>query len=115
MENMKGITITVMVSDMDRAVAFYTQTLGLPLHQRYGDHYAEIQAPGMRIGLHPASPSVVWGNNLSIGFGVEDWDLSLQHLAAQGIEVRIEQDNWGRIAYFSDPDNNALYLVEMQS
>lgn len=38
----QGITATVYVSDMDRAVDFYTQTLGLPLSERWGNEYASI-------------------------------------------------------------------------
>ena len=63
-----------MVADMDRAVAFYQGSLGLELLNRYGDHYAEIQAPDLLIGLHPASEKTVVGNNMSIGLGVTDFD-----------------------------------------
>src|SRR5215510_8622749 len=54
-EMIQGITATVYVSDMNRAVDFYTKTLGLPLAGRWGDEYASIDlGKGAAIGLHPA-------------------------------------------------------------
>src|SRR5689334_8670188 len=41
------------VTDMDRAVKFYTETLGLKLRIRFDDHWAEVEAGPINIGLHP--------------------------------------------------------------
>ena len=112
MENLKKYRVNVMVSNMDNAVEFYSVKLGLELINRYGDHYAEIQAPGLMIGLHPASEKISIGNNLSIGFGVINFDKTIENLNAKGIEFTIEQDDWIRLAYFTDPDNNQLFLAE---
>jgi catechol 2,3-dioxygenase-like lactoylglutathione lyase family enzyme len=52
-----GGNATVFVSNMDKAVRFYTEVLGLRLAERYGDHWATVDAGrGFTIGLHPASP-----------------------------------------------------------
>ena len=112
MENLKKCRVNVMVSNMDNAVEFYSVKLGLELKNRYGNHYAEIQAPGLMIGLHPASEKISIGNNLSIGFGVINFDKTIENLNAKGIEFTIEQDDWIRLAYFTDPDNNQLFLAE---
>ncbi len=101
-----------MVVNMDAAVAFYAGTLGLQMLNRYGDHYAELQAPDLLIGLHPKSDDVSWGNNLSIGLGVTDFEGCVRELQAQGISIRVEQDGWIRLAHFADPDGNALFLAE---
>ena len=51
-----SITATIYISDMDRAVDFYNQTLGLPLVGRWGNEYASIDlGKGAAIGLHPAN------------------------------------------------------------
>ena len=101
-----------MISNMDRAIEFYQEKLGLELIARYGDHYAEIQAPDLLIGLHPASENTVWGNNLSIGLGVLKFDSTIKELESKGIEFRLELDGWIRLAYFTDLDNNQLFLAE---
>ena len=115
MQNLTSCNITVMVADMDNAVRFYTETLGLKLEQRYENHYAEIEASGLRIGLHPASDKLVKGNNISIGFGTTDFDAALAELNGKGIETKVQQDDWGRIASFSDPDDNPFYLAELKN
>jgi catechol 2,3-dioxygenase-like lactoylglutathione lyase family enzyme len=97
---------------MDKSIEFYQDKLGLELINRYGDHYAEIQAPDLLIGLHPISESIVQGNNLSIGFGVAEFDTTIQELESKGIEFRMEQDGWIRLAYFTDLDMNQLFLAE---
>ncbi len=79
---------------------------------RYGDHYAELQAPDMLIALHPATAKVTTGNNISIGFGVVEFDNTIQELEAMGITFTIEKDGWIRLAHFMDSDGNQLFLAE---
>jgi len=97
---------------MDEAIEFYHGKLGLKLLNRYGDHYAEIKAPDLLIGLHPLSKKTIQGNNISIGFGVIDFDLTIKGLESKGIVFKVEQDGWVRLAYFTDTDNNQLFLAE---
>jgi len=109
--------VTVMVRDMGRAVEFYTKTLGLPLKQQYGEHWAEVEAPGLTIGLHPASakaPPPGAAGALSIGLGVERIDDAVQELGAKGVKFPrgIDADGFVRLAHFTDPDGNPLYLSE---
>ena len=104
---------TIMIADMDRAIAFYTETLGLRLESRYENEWAEVVGAGARIGLHGGGE----GNNatraLSLGFGVADLDAAMADLKAQGVEFgRVSEDGPVRIARFSDPDGTPLYLVQ---
>jgi catechol 2,3-dioxygenase-like lactoylglutathione lyase family enzyme len=65
--------VTVMVADMDRAVRFYTDALQLPLTFRAGNEWAEVQGPGVTIGLHPArsgAPHSASNSGVAIGLGV---------------------------------------------
>ncbi len=112
MKNLKACRINVMVSDMDEAINFYDDKLGLNLVNRFGNHYAEIQAPDMIIGLHPNSGNTVTGNNISIGFGVADFDDTITELETKGIDFKIATDGGIRLASFTDPDNNPLFLAE---
>ena len=84
MENLQKCRINVMVSNLDEAVEFYSEKLGLELLNRYGDHYAEIQAPGLMVGLHPTSEKITTGNSISIGFGVVDFDRTIENLKKKG-------------------------------
>ena len=115
MKTLNKCRINVMISNMDEAIHFYCKTLGMELANRYGDHYAEIQAPGLLIGLHPTSDKVVRGNNISIGLGVTDFDMTIKELRSKGVNCRPEEDGYIRLAYFTDPDENQLFLAENES
>jgi predicted enzyme related to lactoylglutathione lyase len=110
---------TIFVTDMDRSVRFYTEALGLRLTQRFGNHWAQVEAGRLTIGLHPASAHNPAGRDGSITIGlalstrIEDAVSSLQQ---KGVKFRgpIAVDpNAGKFAYFEDPDGNVLYLMEI--
>lgn len=119
---LQGITATIYVSNMDRAVDFYTKTLGLPLAGRWGDEYAGIDiGKGLAIGLHPArsphSPKPGSSGAIQIGFSVDgSLDDVVEDLKARGVAFRgpIVDDAQVRLAYFGDPDGNDLYLIEVR-
>src|SRR5687768_1498646 len=49
-----GGNATVYVSNMDQAVRFYTEVLGLKLTNRFGNHWATVQVgKTLVLGLHP--------------------------------------------------------------
>jgi catechol 2,3-dioxygenase-like lactoylglutathione lyase family enzyme len=109
----RGGLLTIMVSDFNRAVQFYTETLGLQLKARYGDEWAEVQAPGLAIGLHPGRRGGAGsgGGELSIGLEVEDLEAAMATLEARGVQFQgIRGDGAFCLAHFADPDGTALYL-----
>src|SRR5215831_17187029 len=64
--------VTVYVSNMDRAVHFYSEVLGLKLAYRFGDHWASVEVgKGLTIGLHPASAEMPAGRKGSKTIGLE--------------------------------------------
>jgi catechol 2,3-dioxygenase-like lactoylglutathione lyase family enzyme len=112
MNQILGATVTIMSTDLDRSIAFYIDTLGFKLLKRYGEHYAEIDASGLLLGLHPTVKTIMPGTNMSIGFDTTDIELNVAHLKTHGMQLSIKQDGPIRIAKFTDPDGNPLYLVE---
>jgi catechol 2,3-dioxygenase-like lactoylglutathione lyase family enzyme len=112
----KGIT-TIFVTDMNRSIRFYTETLGLRLTQRFGNHWGQVEAGQLVIGLHPASAESPAGRNGSITIGLTfstTIEEAVSMLQQKGVKFQgpITQDNAGKIAYFEDPDGNLLYLWE---
>ena len=112
MTKINSSRVNIMVADIDKSVDFYTNRLGLKLLNQYGSHYAEIQAPDLLIGLHPKNDSIIVGNNMSIGFGVKEFDLLIEQLKTKGIAIEIEADGWIRLGYFYDLDKNQLFFAE---
>ena len=112
MKNLKHSRVNVIVKDMNKSVKFYVNDLGLELVNHWGNHYAEIRANDLLIGLHPSSEKVSFGNSISIGFGVSNFDETIAALESKVIQFSLEQDGWIRLAHFKDLDGNPLYLAE---
>jgi len=115
-----GGNATVFVSDMDAAVEFYTEVLGLRLTNRFGNHWATVEAgKSLTIGLHPASPKhPAPGTNGATMIGLEV-DEAIEGLVARlsekGVRIRgsIMRDESGNFVHLEDPDGNEIYLWEV--
>lgn len=118
---LKGGNATIYVADMDRAVTFYTETLGLRLLFRAGDHWASIDAgDGLQLGLHPAgpqSPEPGTVGAVTVGFTVDEpIDQVVATLEKRGVAVQgpVGDDSARlKLAFFADPDGNQLYMTEL--
>jgi methylmalonyl-CoA/ethylmalonyl-CoA epimerase len=110
--------------DLDRAVAFYHDTLGLPLIARFDPPgLAFFDLGNTRLLIERgASPATLY-------LEVDDIDASLGHLEAAGVEIidrphLIFSDDAGTfgdagteewMAFFRDSEGNAVGLVERRS
>lgn len=115
----QGGNATIYVSDMQRAVDFYRDVLGLELVFRSGDHWAELDAGGgLRIGLHPASartPAPGTPGAITVGLAVDEPIAQVvATLEQRGVRVKGSIIDGGglTLAFFADPDGNPLYLAE---
>jgi catechol 2,3-dioxygenase-like lactoylglutathione lyase family enzyme len=113
-----GGNATVYVSNMDSAIRFYCEVLGLKLTNRFGNNFATVQAgKTLLIGLHPWSakyPQPGTKGSVQIGLVVSP-DEPIKDLAArlrkQGVEVSdiIESEEANYLS-FTDPDGNPIYV-----
>jgi catechol 2,3-dioxygenase-like lactoylglutathione lyase family enzyme len=112
----KEANATLIVSNIDRAVRFYTDVLGLKLRARYGDQFVQVEAPGTTIALHPAienGPQPGKSESISIGFAGDNLDVAVNELKSKGVVFsRISDDAQVKLAFFVDPDGNPLYLSQ---
>lgn len=104
------------VTDMDRAVTFYRDVLGLRLIRREGPSWAELDAGAVRLALHGAveGPPVEPGGATAV-FGVKDLDTARSGLEQQGVrfvEHTGEVEGFARFATFLDPDGNRVQIIE---
>ncbi|HEY7401383.1 MAG TPA: VOC family protein [Actinomycetota bacterium] len=106
--------VYLFVADMDRAVTFYRDTLGLALDYRAGDDWAQFAAGPIKLGLHAASSGEVRPGG-TVAFTVGDLETARAGLAAHGVAIGHEgggERGEPRFVEFADPDGNALALFE---
>lgn len=119
----RGGNATIFVSDMDRAVKFYSETLGLSLKKRFGNDWAEIDCGGgMTIGLHPQgtnpqSPRPGVNGSTQVGLLVtQPLELVVETLTQRNVKFEgpiIDDDDAVRLAFLFDPDGNLIYLFQV--
>ena len=115
-----GGNATVFVSNMDRAVQFYTEVLGLKLTNRFGDNWATIDAgKGLTIGLHPASPKYPAPGakgGIMLGMEIEGTiEKAVASLGKKGVQFKdsVVKSEAGNFVHLEDPDGNEIYLWEV--
>lgn len=112
--------IILPVTDVDRAKAFYVDTIGWHADhdQRVSDdlRFVQVTPPGSACsiafgqGLTDMAPGTMKGLQIVI----PDADEALRHLTERGVEARGVQDlAWGRFVDFADPDGNAWTLQQL--
>ncbi len=99
------------VHDMERAIAFYRETLGLPLISR--DFVARFDIDGVLFELVPApqAQAASGTGNARLCFQVQDIRQATAQLKGRGVETsEIKSETGGLMAFFKDPDGNELCL-----
>ena len=103
-------SVWVPVDDMDRARAFYRDTLGLP-EGKVTDDWSEFDANGLMIGLNAREGTGHSHGGAVITFQPDGGiDEEVQRLQGAGVEFPggISEHPWGRIAPFRDSEGNDL-------
>ena len=106
-------TVWVPVSDMDRALTFYRDTLGLSVKDTQ-EQWSEIDANGVMIGLNAREEASGDGaGGAVISFQPDDdIESEVKRLTDAGVSFvgDISDHPWGRIAAFTDSEGNSLQL-----
>ena len=112
--------VSVPVSDVDRAKAFYVDQVGFTADHDHavgdGLRFVQLTPPGSACsivlgeGITEAEPGSVGGIRLVVG----DAGAAHAELAARGVEVSdVQEFPWGRFVFFSDPDGNRWSVQEL--
>ena len=112
--------ISVPVSDVDRAKAFYTDNAGFNADHdhRVSDEvrFVQLTPPGsgcsiaIGTGTTDAEPGSVQGLQLV----VDDIEAAHADLSGRGVAVsKIQDFPWGRFVFFQDPDGNGWAVQQI--
>jgi lactoylglutathione lyase len=117
--------LVLIVEDLDRALSFYTDVLGLQLGHRSGD-YAQLSTGATRLAFYtrdamakavglPLKPPGDETPGFEIGFKVDDVDQAFLELVQKGARAAVQPTTrpWGqRTAYVRDPDGHLIELAQ---
>lgn len=100
------------VRDLDRAVRFYEDVLGLKLKSR--DFVARFDIDGVLFELVPGTPG--GQGNARLCLAVDDIEAARRDLAAKGVQASpTERKSNGLLCSFHDPDGNEICLWQYSS
>lgn len=109
---MKLTYVIKFVGDMDRAVAFHRDTLGLPL-KFASPHWSEFATGETTLALHPASEKKPAG---TIELGIPDLQKFYEEMSAKGVTFSMpptKQDFGGTLARFVDSEGSHVSVSGM--
>jgi catechol 2,3-dioxygenase-like lactoylglutathione lyase family enzyme len=115
--------VCVTVSDTDRAIDFYVDTLGFEkvVDVPMGDagRWVEVKLPGTETNIALAPPpegTSAGGSQTGICLDTTDVDADHATLKAAGVDVDAEIARWGGpvppMFWLRDPDRNSLIVVQ---
>lgn len=121
------IRICIDVNDMARAIAFYTDGLGLRTGRRFQSGFVELLGAGSPIDLLLQAEGTIpvagqvgtrsyrrhW-TPVHLDFVVDDIDPAVERLLQHGavLEQPVTDRVWGRIAGLADPFGHGLDLLQ---
>ena len=109
-------SVAIFVTDIERAVAFYRDTLKLPVAKQ-GSFGAEFFSEGTRLGVHPANhpnARAMVGRETGLVLHVPailDYCSDLLDAGVTFVSEPTKQE-WGIMALIADPDGNRIALWE---
>ncbi len=112
--------IAVVTDDVEGAVEFYTQTLGLEVVERFpnedDEDFVFLKARDMILELMPKKTMQTEAGFHHISFKVDSVDAGAEELKEKGAEMAVEPFDAGvggiRLAFFTGPNEVRLQLFE---
>ena len=104
------------VTDFDRAIDFYQNTLGLKLSSTMppcdGPRWAEFEIGGGTLGVGCVPDWNPSPDGCTVAIEVEDFDAAVEHLRQAGATITMEPMDSGvcRMMSIADPDGNPVLI-----
>jgi predicted enzyme related to lactoylglutathione lyase len=111
--------VAVPVTDVDKALAFYTEQVGFKLdhdHKVSEDvRFVQLTPPGSAcsIALGTGLTEMAPGSQRGLQVVVSDARAARAQLVENGVEAsEVQEFPWGTFVYFEDPDGNRWALQQ---
>jgi lactoylglutathione lyase len=105
--------VMVNVSDMNRSVEFYRETLGMDFRLTEAhETFTEFDSIPVAFALCETGKNAEWAGGPAVALAVDDIFASVADLKSKGVKILMEpQEAAGcYLAFISDPDGNRICL-----
>ena len=112
----ENVTSTVLVQDMDRALRFYRDTLGLSLTMEQEDWALFGEGVGLMLSPEPLPQDNLNLNAVIISLTVQDVHAAYHELIEKGVPFFVGPTDVGGaiVASFRDTEGNILQMIQTQ-
>lgn len=109
--------VILLVSNMEKSIKFYSETLELPIKTRSKD-WTEFFNNDTVLALHPAPKKktiLKTGSGTLVGFEVTDLDSTVKKLKERRVKFfkRPKEEPFGKHAIVQDPDGHLISIAEI--
>lgn len=109
--------VILLVSNMEKSIKFYSDTLELPVKSRSKD-WTEFFNNDTVLALHPAPEKrkmLKTGSGILVGFEVTDLDSTVKKLKEKRVKFfkRPKEEPFGKHAIVQDPDGHLISIAEL--
>jgi len=109
--------VILLVSNMDKSIKFYAETLGLPIKTRSKD-WTEFFNNNTVLALHPApkkKKTLKTGSGTLIGFEVTEIEETVKKLKGKRVKFfkKPKEEPFGMHTIIQDPDGHLISIAEI--
>ena len=109
--------VVLLVSNMEKSIKFYAETLELPIKTRSKD-WTEFFNNNTVLALHPAPKkkrSLRTGSGTLVGFEVPDIEDTVKKLKVKRVKFfkKPKEEPFGKHAIIQDPDGHLISIAEI--
>ena len=101
--------------DMEEAIGFYRDKLGLDLRAQFGEDWSEFAIGDTTIALHGTRGAAPPNDGATVVFEVDDLDSTMLQLSTRGVRFEgevTEVPESGRFVSLRDPAGNLVQIFE---
>jgi lactoylglutathione lyase len=109
--------VILLVSNMEKSIKFYHDTLGLPIKTKSED-WTELFNNDTVLALHPArkKSKLKTGSGILVGFEVSDLDSTMKSLKHKKVKLfkKPREEPFGKHAILQDPDGHLISIAQLK-
>jgi lactoylglutathione lyase len=109
--------VILLVSNMEKSVKFYSDTLELPIKTRSKD-WTEFFNNDTVLALHPSKKrsKLNPGSGILVGFEVSDLGLTMKKLKERKVKFfkKPKEEPFGKHAIVQDPDGHLISIAQLK-